>query len=297
MSDPSSLDQCSDPGYEMRKGKLTCKGCERPAEEIMKQEASSSQTDIAMTSEQMRAWICRAAAVLPLIPRDHGTDLAEEVSWLLRTAVETPQQSSKGEISRFDMINVSKGWDAVYQMVAVPGGEWVRYEEIERLQTQNKNLLDTVASKQEKLEHQEKYWAQFNHYPKGSPDETTEHHCGTPGCIRNDPDHAASEKTAEQPACPHCDGFEIDGQVAHAPKCPTLKSDDRHCLVHPNNPCPAKSDDDVCKCTPDYSDYCEHGLPRRFCTAAHPHICVCGDPAARGVQHRTDGPCIQLNGT
>lgn len=39
--------------------------------------------------------------------------------------------------------------------------------EIERLKTQNKNLLDTVASKQAKLDHQEKYWAQFNHYPKG----------------------------------------------------------------------------------------------------------------------------------
>lgn len=69
------------------------------------------------------------------------------------------------------------------------------------------------------------------------------------GELRNALDASASEKTAEQPACPHCEGFEFNGDVLHDPKCVTLKS-----------------------------------------------ICVCGDPAARGVQHRTDGPCIQLNG-
>jgi hypothetical protein len=47
MTHPLSAEQCSDPGYEMRNGKLTCKGCGRTAEEILKPEVSSSNLETA----------------------------------------------------------------------------------------------------------------------------------------------------------------------------------------------------------------------------------------------------------
>lgn len=38
-----------------------------------------------LTEDEMQTWMRRAAAILPLIPRDQGTAVADEVAWLLRT--------------------------------------------------------------------------------------------------------------------------------------------------------------------------------------------------------------------
>ena len=38
---------------------------------------------------------------------------------------------------------------------------------------------------------------------------------------------------------------------------PTDPSNDRRCILHPEMPCPAKSDDDACRCTPPVTAYSE----------------------------------------
>jgi hypothetical protein len=73
---------------------------------------------------------------------------------------------------------------------------------------------------------------------------------------------------ASPPACQHCLGFVYDGHVLHDPKCVTLTGVDMsgQPMGDPHPLDLAKAGRDPVTGKP---DNCEHGIPRRHCTAVH----------------------------